>query len=97
VALKLVAWQDRPEKRGKDATDICNLLAVYFDLVENEVYTDHLDLFDEDYTTAPTHFKLLAGARVLGRQVGQLLAAGSVGTRLLRSWPWASKAGWPAP
>lgn len=83
VVLKLVAWQDRPEKRGKDATDIWNLLAVYFDLAENEVYTDHLDLFDEEDTTAPTHFKLLVGARVLGRQVGQLLAAGSVGTRLL--------------
>jgi predicted nucleotidyltransferase len=83
VALKLVAWQDRPEERGKDATDIWNLLAVYFALVENEVYTDHLDLFDEDDTAAPTYFKLLVGARVLGRQVGQLLAAGSVCTRLL--------------
>lgn len=83
VALKLVAWQDRPEKRGKDATDIWNLLAVYFDLVEDEVYTDHLDLFGEDDTTDPTDFKLLVGARVLGRQVGQLLAAGPVRTRLL--------------
>lgn len=84
VVLKLVAWEDRPEVRGKDATDIAGLLDVYFDLVaEPLIYTDHLDLFDEDDVTDATHFKLLVGARVLGRQVGQLLAAGSVRTRLL--------------
>lgn len=83
VVLKLVAWQDRPEVRGKDAADLAGLLAVYFDLVAEEVYTDHLDLFDEDDTTGPTDFKLLVGARVLGRQVGRLLAAGPVRDRLL--------------
>jgi predicted nucleotidyltransferase len=83
VVLKLVAWEDRPEVRGKDATDIWGLLEVYFDLVDEVIYTDHSDLFDEDDTSDPTHFKLLVGARVMGRQMQQLVADGPVLTRLL--------------
>lgn len=83
VVLKLVAWEDRPEVRGKDATDIAGLLAVYFDLVDEQlIYPYHTDLFDENDPTDTTHFKLLIGARVLGRQMQQLLAGSPVHTRL---------------
>ncbi|MBW3127753.1 nucleotidyl transferase AbiEii/AbiGii toxin family protein [Hymenobacter profundi] len=82
VVLKLVAWQDRPEMRGKDAVDVWNLLAVYFDLIYNEIYTLHSDLFDEDDTDI-TNLKLVVGARVLGRQVQQLLTGHPVQLRLL--------------
>lgn len=81
VVLKLLAWQDRPE-RGKDAADIWNLLVVYFDLIADELYESHLDLLllEEDADT--TNLMLLVGARVLGRQVGKLLAESPVRLRL---------------
>ena len=82
VVLKLVAWQDRPE-RGKDAVDIWNLLEVYFNLVQEEVYTSHLELLNEEETPDTTNLMLLVGARVLGRHVRQLLTGGPVLTRLL--------------
>lgn len=81
LVLKLVAWQDRPE-RGKDATDIWNLLAVYFDLVTEEVYVAHLDLLSEEATPDTTNLTLLVGARVLGRHVRQLLANNLVQKRI---------------
>lgn len=83
AVLKLIAWQDRPEKRGKDATDVWNLVEGYFDLIANDIYIEHLDLFDENETATASNFMLLVGARVLGRQMGQLLAAGPVRTRVL--------------
>ena len=83
VVLKLVAWQDRPEMRGKDAVDVWNLLDVYFNLVSEEVYTNHLDLLNEDETPDTANLMLLVGARVLGRHVRQLLADRPVQTRLL--------------
>ena len=82
VVLKLVAWQDRPE-RGKDAVDVWNLLAVYFDLVTNDVYATHLDLLTEEETPDTNNLTLLVGARVLGRQVQLLLADRPVQARLL--------------
>lgn len=82
VVLKLVAWQDRPE-RGKDAVDVWNLLAVYFDLVTNDVYATHLDLLTEEETPDTGNLTLLVGARVLGRQVQQLLAGRPVQAHLL--------------
>jgi len=82
VVLKLVAWQDRPE-RGKDAVDIWNLLEVYFNLVQEEIYTSHLELLNEEETPDTTNLMLLVGAQVLGRHVRQLLTGGPVLTRLL--------------
>lgn len=83
VVLKLVAWQDRPELRGKDAVDVWNLLEAYFNLITDEIYTHHLDLFSEEEAADSTHLMLLVGARVLGRQVQELIAGRPVQTRLL--------------
>jgi predicted nucleotidyltransferase len=82
LVLKLVAWQDRPE-RGKDAVDIWNLLAVYFDLVTDDIYATHLDLLTQEETPDIANLMLLVGARVLGRQVQKLLAGQPVQHRLL--------------
>jgi predicted nucleotidyltransferase len=83
VVLKLVAWQDRPELRGKDAVDVWNLLEAYFHLVTDDIYTHHLDLFSVEEAADSTHLMLLVGARVLGRQVQELVAGRPVQTRLL--------------
>jgi predicted nucleotidyltransferase len=83
VALKLIAWQDRPEKRGKDALDVRSLLQRYFDLEQEAIYTSHHDLFDESDAVDPGLFLQLVATRVLGRQLQALLTGEPVRTRLL--------------
>jgi predicted nucleotidyltransferase len=48
VLLKLIAYDDRPEKRSKDARDIANIITHFFDLQAEFIYTHHLDLFQEE-------------------------------------------------
>ncbi|HEX8658295.1 MAG TPA: nucleotidyl transferase AbiEii/AbiGii toxin family protein [Hymenobacter sp.] len=83
VALKLIAWQDRPEKRGKDALDVRSLLQRYFDLEQEAIYAGHHDLFDENDSADTGLFLQLVATRVLGRQLRGLLQSGPVRTRLL--------------
>lgn len=71
--LKLLAWRDRGAAR--DAEDFALLARNYYDLLGEEVYLRHADLFDED------DFEMLtASARVLGRDAG-VLTAGSTPLR----------------
>ena len=51
VLLKLVAYDDRPERRQKDATDIGNILVNFFDMHQDLIYSNHLDMFDEQERT----------------------------------------------
>ncbi|GAA3985035.1 nucleotidyl transferase AbiEii/AbiGii toxin family protein [Hymenobacter antarcticus] len=83
VTLKLIAWQDRPEKRGKDALDVRSLLQRYFDLEQDAIYASHHDLFDENDTADPGLFLQLVATRVLGRQLQVLLKSEPIRTRLL--------------
>jgi len=48
VLLKLIAYDDRPEVRLKDASDIASILKNFFDLQSNLVYERHVDLFEDD-------------------------------------------------
>lgn len=64
VLLKLIAYDDRPEHRQKDILDIGMILCHYFDIVEDEIYENHNDLFDDD------EFDITqTAARVMGRQM----------------------------
>jgi len=45
VLLKLIAYDDRPEKRVKDARDIADIILHYFDLQADFIYENHADLF----------------------------------------------------
>jgi predicted nucleotidyltransferase len=83
VALKLIAWQDRPEKRGKDALDVRGLLQRYFHLEQEVIYTSHHDLFDESHSTDTGLFLQLVATRVMGRQMQELLKSEPVRTRLV--------------
>ena len=47
VLLKLIAFDDRPEKRMKDALDIASILDHFFDLQADLIYEKHNDLFAE--------------------------------------------------
>jgi len=68
VMLKLLAWRDRPNAR-KDAQDIGWTLREHINTsdFQNRLSNRHPDLLDEaDFTLE------LAGARVLGREIGAL-------------------------
>ncbi len=73
VILKLIALDDRPEMRTKDAEDIARIINIYFDLYEDEIYAKHYDLFDDDLDD----LKLLS-SRVLGRHLGAIIEKNKV-------------------
>lgn len=69
--LKLIAYDDRPEARQKDAKDIGNILLHYFDMHTEMIYENHLDLFaDHDQIDSNQQWELTdIGAIVLGREM----------------------------
>jgi predicted nucleotidyltransferase len=69
VILKLITWQERPE-RGKDATDLVFLLRNYLNAGHTERLAEqHNDLLDDDFDFEP------AGARLLGRDIASIVSA----------------------
>ncbi|HEY0299060.1 MAG TPA: hypothetical protein VGB84_07560, partial [Arachidicoccus sp.] len=67
VLLKLIAYDDRPEHRQKDATDIANILLHFFDLNENFIYDNHSDLFGNEDATLQN-----ISAVVIGREIRKI-------------------------
>lgn len=68
VLLKLLAYDEKPEVRIKDLQDIFQIIKHYFHIVDDLIYEEHLDLFDDDQSDTIT-----MGARVLGRQLRPIL------------------------
>lgn len=71
VLLKLIAYDDRPEHRLKDLTDVSFILKNYLDIAEEDLYDHHHDLLE-----ISTSLELTA-ARVLGRHISPLLVTSS--------------------
>ena len=71
VLLKLIAYDDRPEQRSKDARDIANIITHYFDLQADRIYADHADLFCDDNENWSLQD---ISAAVIGREIGQTAA-----------------------
>ncbi|MDM1046778.1 nucleotidyl transferase AbiEii/AbiGii toxin family protein [Sphingobacterium hotanense] len=69
--LKFIAYDDRPEHRQKDATDISNLVVHFFTLNDEMIYQHHNDLFDE---TKNIVFESI-GAIVLGREMRKIASS----------------------
>ncbi len=67
VLLKMIAWDDRPEKRRDDIKDISDILNHFFDMYDNEIWDNHSDLFVD----ADADLKHIA-ARVMGRQMNKI-------------------------
>jgi predicted nucleotidyltransferase len=67
VLLKLIAWDDRPEIRRDDLTDIADIIFHFFVMYEERIWTEHSDLFDDDKEL------IVISARVLGREMGKIL------------------------
>jgi predicted nucleotidyltransferase len=68
VVLKLIAWNDRPEVRKKDAKDLAFILENYFDIQDNVIFDEHFDLIDDNFD------KQVCSARVLGRLIAPIFA-----------------------
>lgn len=67
VLLKLIAYDDRPEHRKSDITDITNIIQHFFDLESEMIFNNHNDLFDD---TVELH---TIAARVIGREMAKPL------------------------
>ncbi len=72
VVLKLISWNDRPEHRAKDATDLAFILENYFDIQDNVIFDEHFDLIDENFD------KQVCSARVLGRLITPIFAENEI-------------------
>lgn len=75
VLLKLIAFDDRPEKRSKDARDIAGIIINFFDLQADLIYEDHNDLFkdDTDDVTLPE-----IAATVIGREIKNMCVGNDI-------------------
>jgi len=69
ILLKLIAYDDRPEVRTKDAGDIAQVIKVYFEIESELIYDEHNDLFDE----GNENLEVLS-AEVIGRTLNPILA-----------------------
>lgn len=69
VLLKLIAFDDRPTERFKDATDVGNILHNYFHLETDLIYSDsHNDLFEQDEKTIDE-----ISAIVIGKEIKKII------------------------
>lgn len=67
VLLKLIAWDDRPEIRMSDIKDISDILKHFFDMYDEEIYNNHIDLFMDEND----NLNYIA-AQVLGREIKKI-------------------------
>ncbi len=68
VLLKLLAWDDRPEARRDDIKDISDILNHFFDMHDEEIWSNHNTLF-VDANADLRHIS----ARVMGRELSKIV------------------------
>ncbi len=71
VLLKFIAFDDRPERRTKDARDIANIIDHFFDLQADLIYGKHVDLFKDE--NDPRTLQDIS-AVVIGREIKEICA-----------------------
>lgn len=67
VALKLIAYDDRPNRRVKDIKDITSIATHYTDIEENMIWEEHSDLYGGELE----HQEI--GLIVLGRMMKRII------------------------
>ena len=72
VGLKLLAWDDRPEQRGKDGTDLRLILQHYHALITDDIFHRHYELLETLAVDAGHDLMRLTGIQVLGQELGTL-------------------------
>lgn len=74
VLLKLIAFDDRPENRIKDARDIANIITCFFELAADLIYhEDHLDIFSGDEDILEKMSLSEISAIVIGRELKRIV------------------------
>ena len=73
VGLKLLAWDDRPEQRGKDGTDLRLILQHYYELITDDIFDHHYELLVALEDSADYDVMCLVGIQVLGQELGMLV------------------------
>ena len=68
VLLKLISYDDRPERRGKDPRDIAGIIRDFFHLQSELIYEHHSDLFIKDDELELTDI----AAMVIGREMKKI-------------------------
>lgn len=68
VILKMIAYDDRPGRRGKDVEDIDAICQHYPILEDENIWTNHSDLYDGGLD----HFEV--GMMVLGREMSRMIS-----------------------
>ncbi|MDQ3110805.1 MAG: nucleotidyl transferase AbiEii/AbiGii toxin family protein [Bacteroidota bacterium] len=68
--LKLISWNEKPFERKKDLIDLQFILKNYFEINQERFYSEHLDCIEQ---LPEAHFQLGAGARLLGRDMAEVL------------------------
>lgn len=83
ILLKLLAWEDRPE-REKDIHDIDYILKHFFDLHFEEIYGEDSDITDL-YADEMVYFDKIVSARYVGRKLRDMLQESpALNTRMLQ-------------
>jgi len=73
VLLKLIAYDDRPEKRAKDPRDIADIIDNFFNLQTDIIYSEgNLDLFKEEKSDETLQE---ISATVIGREMKKIVSA----------------------
>jgi predicted nucleotidyltransferase len=71
ILLKFVAYDDRPEKRMKDAGDIANIIDNFFELQSDHIYENHADIF----TAAVDNMEMEEiSAIAIGKEINSIIA-----------------------
>jgi predicted nucleotidyltransferase len=70
VLLKLIAYDDRPEKRHKDPLDIDSILKHYPTIEMELIWAEYTFLYEEDKEDLSTE---LIGIKVLGYEISKLI------------------------
>ena len=69
LILKLIAFDDRPERRIKDVKDLNNICKSYPRLEQEYIWSEHFDLYEEDRS----HDEV--AMLVLGREIKKIAKA----------------------
>jgi predicted nucleotidyltransferase len=72
VVLKLLSWSDDKASRNKDIEDVIEIMVHFFDMWNEEIYVNHLDLFGKDDPNMN-----IVSAEVLGREIKKILPSDS--------------------
>jgi predicted nucleotidyltransferase len=79
ILLKLIAFDDRPEYRLKDARDIANILFHYFELEQDQVYgEENKDIFTSGSSELDELSLPEIGSLVAGRTIHKIIVGNDI-------------------